>query len=70
MEGTNWGDVRQKDTNKVERQSVRDGYETGHGLRGRILTRLEYVRNVDIERGTCVGLPDDMTPQIEERSQF
>ena len=34
---TNWGDVRQEHTNKVERQSVQDGYKTGHGVWCRIL---------------------------------
>ena len=32
-----WGDVRQEHTNKVERQSVQDGYKTGHGVWGRML---------------------------------
>ena len=32
VEGKYWGDVRQKHTNKVERQSVQDGYKTGHGV--------------------------------------
>ena len=27
-----WGDMRQEHTNKVEIQSVQDGYETGHGV--------------------------------------
>ena len=26
-----WGDMRQEHTNKVETQSVHDGYKTGHG---------------------------------------
>ena len=32
VEGNYWGDVRQEHTNKVERQSVQDGYKTGHGV--------------------------------------
>ena len=37
MEGNYWGDVRQEHTNKVERQSVQDGYKTGHGVWCRML---------------------------------
>ena len=36
-EGNYWGDVRQEHTNKVERQSVQDGYKTGHGVWCRML---------------------------------
>ena len=32
VEGNYWGDVRQEHTNKVERQSVQDGYKTDHGV--------------------------------------
>ena len=37
MEGNYWCDVRQEHTNKVERQSVQDGYKTGHGVWSRVL---------------------------------
>ena len=37
VEGNYWGDVRQEHTNKVERQSVQDGYKTGHGVWSRML---------------------------------
>ena len=37
VEGNYWRDVRQEHTNKVEKQSVQDGYETGHGVWSRML---------------------------------
>ena len=32
VEGNNGSDVRQEHTNTVDRQSVQDGYKTGHGV--------------------------------------
>ena len=32
VEGNYWGDVRHEHTNKVERQSIQDGYKTGHAM--------------------------------------
>ena len=40
VDGNYWGDGRQKHTNKVERQSVQDGYKTGHGVWCRMLVCL------------------------------
>ena len=37
VEGNYRGDVRQEYTNKVERQSVQDGYKIGHGVWCRVL---------------------------------
>ena len=43
VEGNYWGDVRQENTNKVERQCVHDGYKTGHDVRSRMLVSLNEV---------------------------
>ena len=37
VEGDCWGNVQQEHSNKVERQSVKDGYKTGHGVWSRML---------------------------------
>ena len=47
MEGNYWGDVRQEHTNKVERQSVQDGYKTGHMVQNKLERR---------RRGNCTQL--------------
>ena len=51
VEGNYWGDVRQEHTNKVERQSVQDGYKIGHGVLEQNVGQLERKK-----RGNCTHL--------------